>query len=595
MASVLILTGCTAGPDRTASAGPCDIVANGTPSLKAGAGFYRSDMTAVRTRTYAVATANPLATQAACRVLRGGGTAADAAVTAQAVLGLVEPQSSGLGGGGLLLHYDAASGRVQAYDGRETAPAAATESKPGPQSSGRSIGVPGVVRMLAEVHAEHGETPWRDLLTPAMTLADNGFEVSPRLAIAIAEHIKGLARDPAAAGYFLNPDGTSKPSGSVLTNPDYAATLSRLAADPDAFYSGEIAAGIIDAVSDTSGRRTAGLMTAQDLADYRSVIPEPVCSGYRGKQICGMPPPSSGGIAIAQILGVLSSFDLRPLRPTDIDRNGGRPTVRGVHLVAEAERLAYADRDRYVADPDFVPLPGGTPESLLARDYLAARAALISPERTMGTAEPGSPVPEHGTSHISVVDSRGNAVSYSATVQSAFGSFRMVGGFLLNDELTAFAADAVGTDGTPVANRIQPGKRPRSSMAPTLIFDESPGGGRGPLYAVVGSPGGSMIIQYVAKTLVGILDWGLDAQQAVSMVNFGASNSPTTNVGGEHPAIDINDDGADDPLITGLRELGHEVDLAEQSSGLSALVRGEGGWVGGADPRREGDVMGDTE
>lgn len=634
-----VLAGCGDTSKDSAPAAPapgetCEIVPNGTPTPKtpqAGAPQqrdisvapeiatgYRSDMTAVRTNRFAVATANPLSTQAACRVLRDGGTAADAVVAAQAVLGLVEPQSSGIGGGGFLLYYDAGSGALSAYDGRETAPAAAdenylrwisdtdrTEPQPDARASGRSIGVPGVVRMLADVHAEHGQTPWRDLFAPAITLADNGFEISPRLATAIAKDAKSLAEDPDLAAYFLNPDGTPKTVTTVLTNPAYAKTLGAVATDPKAFYSGQIATGIVEAVADTSGGRTPGLMTREDLADYRAISREPVCTGYRGKLVCGMPPPSSGGIAVAQILGILQTFDLAPLKPTDVDRNGGRPTVQGVHLVSEAERLAYADRDRWVADTDFVALPGGSPQALLATDYLAGRAALISPQRTMGTAQPGEfgppatpapPTPEHGTSHISVVDSRGNAASFTTSIEAAFGSFHMVDGFLLNNELTDFAADPLGPDGTPIANRLQPGKRPRSSMAPTLIFDAKPDGSRGALFAVVGSPGGASIIQYVTKTVVGILDWGLDPQQAVSMVDFGAANTAKTNVGGEHPVIDTTDDGANDPLIEGLRELGHEINLADQSSGLSALVRQTPqGWVGGADPRREGEVMGDRQ
>lgn len=316
-----------------------------------------------------------------------------------------------------------------------------------------------------------------------------------------------------------------------------------------------------------------------------------------------MPPPSSGGIAVAATLGVLEHFAMSEHKPTDVDLNGGRPSVMGVHLISEAERLAYADRDRYIADTDFVPLPGGSPNTLLGSDYLAGRAALISQDRSMGTAKPGEfgpptapapPVPEHGTSQVSVVDEYGNAASLTTTIEGEFGSFHMVDGFLLNNQLTDFAADPVGPDGVPVANRLQPGKRPRSSMAPTLVFDVDPSGSRGQLYAVVGSPGGATIIQYVTKTLVGMLDWDLNPQQAVSAVDFGAANSPKTNVGGEHPVIDIADDGDHDPLVQGLRALGHQVDIANQSSGLSAVVRDGSGWAGGADPRREGAVMGDA-
>jgi gamma-glutamyltranspeptidase/glutathione hydrolase len=317
-----------------------------------------------------------------------------------------------------------------------------------------------------------------------------------------------------------------------------------------------------------------------------------------------MPTPSSGGIAVASVMGILEHFGMSDHKPTDVDLNGGRPTVMGVHLISEAERLAYADRDRYVADTDFVPLPGGSPDTLLNEQYLAQRAALISLDRSMGTAQPGDfggpptpavPPPEHGTSHISIVDADGNAAALTTTVESSFGSFHMVDGFILNNQLTDFAAEPVGPDGMPVPNRVQAGKRPRSSMAPTLVFERAASGsGRGPLYATLGSPGGSAIIQFVVKTLVGMLDWGLNPQQAVSMVDFGAANSPKTNVGGEHPVIDTSDNGDRDPLVRGLRALGHQVDLADQSSGLSALVRAGTGWVGGADPRREGLVMGDT-
>ena len=634
---VLVLAGCGAEENAPpTAAGPCSIVANGTPVLKTTAPAagsvttsrnistnpevatgYRKDMTAVRTAHYAVATANPLATHEACLVLSEGGTAADALVTAQAVLGLVEPQSSGVGGGGFLLYYDAAAGTVQAYDGREVAPKAATENylrwisdadrtapKPDARASGRSIGVPGIPRLLQDVHTEHGKTAWRDLFTPAVTMADAGFEISPRLAAAITEAAPQLKVDPNASGYFLNPDGSPKTSGTRLTNPAYSKTLGVLASDPQSFYTGDIARDIVAAAADTTGGRTPSLVMLEDLSSYGAKKREPLCTPYRGKEICGMPPPSSGGIAVAATLGMLEHFPMADHRPTDIDLNGGRPTVMGVHLISEAERLAYADRDKYVADTDFVPLPGGSPDTLLGSDYLAGRAALISDKHSMGTAKPGEfgppttptpPTTEHGTSQISIVDSQGNAASMTTTVESAFGSFHMVDGFILNNQLTDFAAEPTGPDGTPMANRVEPGKRPRSTMAPTLVFDSSgqPGSKRS-LYAIAGSPGGSVIIQFVVKTLVGMIDWGLDPQQAVSAVDFGAANSPKTNVGGEHPAINTSDNGDHDPLVVGLRNLGHQVNLADQSSGLSAIARDNAGWVGGADPRREGLVMGDA-
>ena len=621
---VLVLAGCGAEDHAPPSAaGPCAIVENGSPAPKTSqaagsqpelATGYRKDMTAVRTGHYAVATANPLATQKACEVLKEGGTAADALVAAQAVLGLVEPQSSGIGGGGFLLYYDAAANSVQAYDGRETAPAAAGENylrwisdtdraepKPDARASGRSIGVPGILRMLMDAHRQHGKTAWRDLFAPAVALADDGFDISPRLAAAIADAAPQLKLDREGAAYFLNPDGSPKAAGTKLTNPAYSKTLGVIASDPQSFYTGDIAKAVVAAATDTSGGRTPSLMTTEDLAGYTAKQREPICMPYRGKEICGMPPPSSGGIAVAATLGILEHFPMGDHKPTDMDRNGGRPTAMGVHLISEAERLAYADRDKYVADTDFVPLPGGTPDTLLNSDYLAQRAALVSVQRSMGTAKPGEfgaspstpvPVPEHGTSQISVVDSQGNAASLTTTVESQFGSFHMVDGFILNNQLTDFSAEPVGPDGVPLANRVEPGKRPRSTMAPTLIFEKS-GAARGPLFATLGSPGGAVIIQFVVKTVVGMLDWGMDPQQAVGMVDFGAANSPKTNVGGEHPDIDSTDNGDHDPLVQGLRELGHQVDLADQSSGLSAIVRDSPGWTGGADPRREGLVMGD--
>ncbi|BAD58445.1 putative gamma-glutamyltranspeptidase [Nocardia farcinica IFM 10152] len=627
-----MLTGCSAGDEPVAQ--PCTSTENGSaitaePSAAATAttqnlalnpeiaSGYRAGMTPVETGSYAVSTANPIATEAACAVLRDGGTAADALVTAQLVLGLVEPQASGIGGGAFLLYYDAASGGIDAYDGRETAPVAATENylrwisdtdrtepRPDTRASGRSIGVPGVLRMLELAHREHGKTGWRELFDPAIALADQGFAISPRLAAQIAESAPELARDEAARAYFLQPDGTGKPAGTTLTNPALAKTLSTIATDgADAFYTGVLAENIVAAVASDAGGRTPGLLSTADLAGYQVKKRTALCSAYRAHEICGMPPPSSGGSTVAATLGILENFDLAALGPQEVDRDGGTPRAEAVHLIAEAERLAYADRNKYVADPDFVPLPGNSAQSLIDRNYLKQRAGLIDPQRSMGTAQPGDlgPVPvgvgpqppEHGTSHISVVDRYGNAAAMTTTVESAFGSFHMVDGFVLNNQLTDFAADPVAPDDAPVANRLEPGKRPRSSMAPTLVFDRAPDGGRGQLTHVTGSPGGAVIIQFVVKTLIGMLDWGLDPQQAVSAVSFGAGNSPTTGVGGEHPAIDATDNGDHDPLVRRLRELGHDVSVAPQTSGLSALRRAEPGWIGGADPRREGAVLGD--
>ncbi|MBF6059647.1 gamma-glutamyltransferase [Nocardia terpenica] len=625
-----LLTGCSSSSPAAAQA--CADVPNGTHVTSPGptasganiatnpeiATGYRSGMTPVRTHTYAVSAANPIATQAACRVLAGGGTAADALVAAQMVLGLVEPQASGIGGGAFLLYYDAKTKSVDAYDGREVAPAAATENylrwvgdtdhtvpQPNTRASGRSIGVPGVLRLLELAHNDHGRQPWRDLFTPAISLADHGFAISPRMASQIADSRADLARDDNARAYFLQPDGSPKPAGFNLTNPAMSKTLSAIASDgPNAFYTGAIARDIVDATATTSGGRTPGQITLADLAGYQAKKRTALCTDYRDHEICGMPSPSSGGITVASTLGILANFDLSKLPPDSLDRNGGKPKAQAVHLISEAERLAYADRDKYVADTDFVPLPGNSPNTLLNKDYLKQRAALIDPAHSMGTAQPGDfgPVPvgvgpqppEHGTSHISVVDKYGNAAAMTTTVESAFGSFHIVDGFVLNNQLTDFSADPTGTDGLPLANRVQAGKRPRSSMSPTLVFDRAPDGSRGQLSYVTGSPGGSVIIQFVVKTLVGMLDWGLDPQQAVSQVAFGATNSPVTGIGGEHPAIDATDNGNHDPLVQQLRAMGHQVSVDQQSSGLSALQRQSDGWIGGADPRREGAVMGDT-
>lgn len=626
LCAVGLVTGCGSGsalearclPDQPSTAPGAHTSGLGPSTHPEVSTGYRPGLSAVRTGAFAVVTANPHATSAACAILAEGGTAADALVAAQAVLGLVEPQASGLGGGGFLLYYDAATHKVQAYDGRETAPAAAGENylrwtsqndhtapRPGPQTSGRSIGVPGIPRLLQAVHDQHCSKPWRDLFHSAVALADTGFAISDRLGQQIASSAPDLARDPVARSYFLQPDGSPKPTGTVLTNPALAKTLTTLATDgPDAFYHGPMADDIVAAATTTTGARTPSLLTSADLAHYQVKSRDPMCTEYRTHRVCGMPEPSSGGTTVAQVLGILAHFDLAKLGPTDIQHNGGKPTATAVHLISEAERLAYADRDRYLADPDFVPPPAGNLyTTLLNPAYLEKRATTIDPRRSMGTAQPGTfpfdatgitPAgPEHGTSQISIVDSHGNAASMTTTVESAFGSMHMVDGFLLNNQLTDF--DALPRDplGRPVANRVAPGKRPRSSMSPTLVFDSDTSGRPGRLTDVVGSPGGAAIIQFVVKALVEMLDWGLDPQQAASAVTFGATNSPVTAIGGEHPAIDSRADGSQDSLVTQLRAMGHQVSVDPQISGLNLLHRtGPNSWLGGTDPRREGTVQG---
>jgi len=598
----------------------------GDPAAPEPASGYAIGHKLVYAKTYMVVANHPLATRAGCDVLKAGGSAVDAAVAVQAVLGLVEPQSSGLGGGAFLLHYDAQARKVQAYDGRETAPAAATANhlryiddtgdptapRPNARASGRSIGTPGVVRMLDVAYQDHGKLPWKDLFSYGTALATDGFLVGGRMAGAIASSATNLQRDAEAAAYFLNEDGSPKPLGTRLTNPAYAAVLQRLANEgADAFYTGEIAQGIVDKINIDSAPDgspiTPGKTTLADLANYQAKKRDAVCIAYRAYHVCGMPPPSSGGIAVAQALGILENFDLAAHKPTDIDLEGGKPTVMGVHLVSEALRLAYADRNKYVADTDYVPLPGGSVDTMVNKPYLQSRASLISLTGSLGTAAPGDlgPVPlgidttpENGTTHFTVVDRQGNVVVMTTTVESSLGSFHMTQGFILNNELTDFSPAPTDDDGNPIANRVAPGKRPRSSMAPTLVLRRADDGSMGEFVMGTGSPGGAAIIQYVTKTLVGALDWGLDAQQATSLVAFGSANGPTTTVGGEHPNIDTSNGGNNDPLITGLRALGHTVSTTAQSSGISTVIRTTAGGspvlTGGADPRREGIVLGDT-
>jgi gamma-glutamyltranspeptidase/glutathione hydrolase len=594
------------------------------PELSSG---YRTGKKAVHAKSYMVVTANPLASKAGCEVLKAGGSAVDAAVAAQMVLGLVEPQSSGLGGGAFMLHYNANTKAVVAYDGRETAPAAATENYlryiddtsattpplPNARASGRSIGTPGVVRMLDLAHKENGKLAWKELLQPAIKLATDGFPISGRLAAALEGSSANLQADSEAAATYFN-GMTPKGLGNVLKVPNYAATLTTLANNgADAFYTGTIAQGIVAKIGATSHAVTGapitpGKTTLADLADYQAKKREAVCTTYRAYWVCGMPPPSSGGIAVAQTLGILENFNLGLYPPTALDGEGGKPQVQAVHLVSEAERLAYADRDRYVADTDFVPLPHGSPDSMVSKDYLRARADLISFTTSMGTAQPGifgttllgvhPPVREAGTTHLTVVDKAGNVVSMTTTVESGFGSFHMTQGFILNNQLTDFSAAPADAAGVPIANRVQAGKRPRSSMAPTLVFKRNADGSRGDFHMGTGSPGGATIIQFVVKTLVGALDWNLDAQQATSMIDFGAANSPTTNVGGEHPNVLAANGGLADPLVSGLRTMGHTVSVNAQSSGISTIIRVQAGGgpalQGGADPRREGVALGDA-
>ena len=544
---------------------------------------------------FMVAAANPLAADAGYRMLKQGGSAIDAAIATQLVLTLVEPQSSGIGGGAFLLYADGK--RVQAFDGRETAPAAADETLfQNPDGSpvsratgvvgGRSVGAPGVLRMLELAHQEHGKLAWATLFGPAIALSQDGFPVSQRLN-GLLKWDQALKRDPVAAAYFYDKNGQPWPVGHVLKNPELARTLREIAAGgADAFYKGRIARDIAAKVA--SHPTNPGKLTARDIAGYQAKVRAPVCSDYKAWTVCGMPPPSSGGIAIAQMLGILETKDLSAYPPVD-----GVPDARAIHLFAEAGRLAYADRNRYVADTDFVPLPGAGIASLLDKGYLAQRAALIG-ERSMGRAVAGTPpgmqvawgqdnaLQRPSTSHLVAVDAFGGGLSMTTSVEDAFGARQMVDGFLLNNQLTDFSFDSRDANG-PIANRVQAGKRPRSAMSPTLVFEK----GTQKLVLATGSPGGSAIINYVAKVLVGTMDWGLNVQQAISLPNFGSRNGPTELEQGRIPAAQID----------ALRAMGHEVRVSEQNSGLQGIMRlhadGQDFWFGGADPRREGMVRGD--
>ncbi len=537
---------------------------------------------AVRSPGFMAVTANIYATEAAVEILQLGGNALDAAIAAQWVLNLVEPQSSGMGGGGFMLHWDAKRRRVSAWDGRETAPRAASVTALQPADSsfaafsevlatGNAVGVPGLVAMLETAHRRHGKLKWERLFRPAMRLAENGFVISPRLHLLLRDE-RLLLRDVAARSLYFQENGEPKRAGETLRNPEFAATLRGIAmGGAGAFHKGEFAERIAAAV----GQR-GGTLTVADMRDYRPMQRDAVCGPYRGWRICGMPPPSSGGIGVLQLLGLLEYAGLP---------SGDPVTADAAHLFAEAGRLTYADRTRYLADPDFASVPQ---RALLEPRYLKQRARLIDARRSMGIAAPGELPARHAladddapelpaTTHVSIVDRAGNAAALTSSIESAFGSRIQVAGFLLNNQLTDFSVTAE-RDGKPVANRLEAGKRPLSSMAPTFVFDA---GGR--LHAVLGSPGGSRIINYVARTLVAVLDGRQDAAVAVSLPHVGNRNGATEVERGRVP----------EALVLELERRGHRVQRSDMTSGLHLIVRGRDGWIGAVDPRREGVARGD--
>jgi len=540
----------------------------------------------IQAQKFMVATANPEASKSGYDVLKAGGLAIDALVAVQMVLGLVEPQSSGLGGGAFVVYYDAENQKLTTFDGRETAPQEATpelfQDKNGEPLSfydavvgGRSVGTPGTVKLMGELHDRYGTMPWEDLLAPATQLAQEGFIVSPRLADAIKGSAKRLSRYPETKAYFFNIDGTPLEAGSRLRNTQYYETLRFLATyGADEFYTGQIAKKIVAQVR--GALDNPGVLSEQDFLSYRVKERAPVCLPYKEYDICGMGPPSSGALTVGQILGITAQFDLAAL---------GAKSPEAWQIIGDASRLAFADRGRYMADTDFVPMPQG----LLDKSYLAERAKLIIPGKALKSIEAGEPEWRHpikqaddiaielpSTSHISIVDKDGNAVSVTTTIENGFGSNLMSNGFLLNNELTDFSFKS-HQDGYPIANRLEPGKRPRSSMSPTIVMkDNKP-------YLVVGSPGGSRIIGYVAKTLIAHLEWGMDIQQAITLPNM-------LNRFGTY---DLEKGTEAETYAKALTDMGFKVSVQDLNSGVQGIVIQKKRLLGGADPRREGLVLGD--
>lgn len=542
----------------------------------------KQDVTA---KQFMVAAANPYASQAGYNVLAKGGSAVDAAIAVQLVLTLVEPQSSGIGGGAFLLHWDKGNKNLTTFDGRETAPAAATSDlfldENGKAVSwikavvgGRSVGTPGVLAALYSAHQQYGKLAWSELFIDAIKLAENGFIVSPRLEKLIALAFNpGVYQLPEIKAYFY-PNGKAIQSGDILKNPKLANVYKSIAKEGiSIFYNGWIAKKIVDSVQNTS--IAPGRLSLQDLADYKAKEVDAVCGKYRAYNICGMAPPSSGGIAVIQMLGLLNHFDLSKEQPN---------SVKALHLFTQSSKLAFADRGKYIADPAFSNVPV---DGLLAPNYLTKRAQLINLQKDMGKAVAGSPrgalalgldnaIERPSTSHISIVDADGNAISMTTSVEMAFGSAVMVEGFILNNQLTDFSLSPK-QNGQWVANRVEPFKRPRSSMAPTMVFDQ-----KGDLSLVVGSPGGSRIINYVVQTIVGVLDWGLSPQEAVNLPKITNRNKNTT----------IEKGSTLEAIAPTLKAMGHNVSIRDLNSGLHVIQASKQGLKGGADPRREGKVLG---
>ncbi len=557
-----------------------------TPEAATG----RIERSEVRAQKFMVATANNHGSKAGLEILKAGGSAMDAAIAAQLVLNVVEPQSSGIGGGAFLLHWDKTSRSLKTYDGRETAPKASTTrlflrddgsalSFGEAVRSGRSIGVPGLIKMMQLAHETHGKLPWADLFQPAIKLARDGFPVSKRLHTLLSRKGADFFNPQARALFFKN-DGTGGTLeaiavGETLKNPALAESLQLIALKKEnGFYEGELAQAIVQTAKKAPA--VASQLTLDDLSSYQAKLRAPICGAYLKLKVCGMGAPSSGGTTVAMILGLIDQMNM-----------GKGMSAEALHKIAEAEKLAFADRNHYMADPDFVPQPTG----FLSADYLTKRRQLIHPKTTIEKAEPGdvpfakkaslgedATIELGGTTHISIIDGDGNAVSMTSSIEGAFGSGQMVGGFLLNNQLTDFSFKPIDKNGKPIANRVQSLKRPRSSMAPTIVFDE-----KGDVRIVVGSPGGSRIILFVVKALVAHLNWGLGPQEAVSLLNFGSRNGP----------FELEKHSEDTILKSALEALGQKVRLADMTSGAQMIVIKNQELIGGADPRREGVVLGE--
>ncbi|MCG7491681.1 gamma-glutamyltransferase [Vibrio sp. Of14-4] len=540
----------------------------------------------VKAKDWMVTAANPLATQAGANILKQGGNAIDAMITTQLMLGLVEPQSSGIGGGAFLVYWDAKQKKLTTYDGRETAPLAATpqlfQDEHGQPMQfydavvgGRSVGTPGVVKLMWETHQKYGKLKWEQLFEPVIQVAKQGFAISPRLATLISKDAKRLSRFPATKAYFFNPDGSAKKQGTILKNPAYANTLSSIANHgADAFYKGKIARDIVNTVKSAQGN--PGVLAQQDFDTYKVKQREPVCSAYQSYDICGMGPPASGALTVNQILTMTQEFDLQAWGPE---------SAKSWQVIADASRLAFADRGMYMADEDFVPMPT---QGLVDSEYLKQRAELITPGKALESVSAGSPpwsyarqqspdesIELPSTSHFNIVDNEGNVVSMTASVENAFGSRLMTNGFILNNELTDFSF-RTHNNGKPIANRLEPGKRPRSSMAPTIILKD------GKPYMAIGSPGGSRIIGYVAQAIIAHTQWGMDIQQAINQAH----------VLNRFGTLDIEQDTSAEELKPELERMGFEIKVGNLNSGLHAILINGRQLEGAADPRREGTAIG---